>query len=1273
MQSQWQFWIDVGGTFTDCVACPPGGPLLRYKLLSSGVTKGRIAEGSDRSRVIDPARCGDPDGFWNGYQLVVLGPAGQASARVARFTAADGSLQLQSPLDVDLAPGQAYELRSRAEAPLQAIRYLMGLRADERVPCVKVRLGTTRGTNALITRRGARTALVTTRGFGDVLEIGYQNRPRLFELSITKPPSLLESVLEVDQRSDAAGMVLHEPDWDQVRAGLVALQESGIQSLAICLLNAYVNPQHEQQLAQLAREVGFDEISCSSDVAPLIKIVARGDTTAVDAYLNPVLRGYVRRLRDELGPRSDLQMLTSAGGLVNADRFLGKDSILSGPAGGVVGFSRVAAAAGFRCAIGFDMGGTSTDVTRYDGSYELQYETEKAGVRVVAPMMAIETVAAGGGSICAFDGVKLTVGPDSAGAEPGPACYGRGGPLTVTDLNLFTGRIQADAFPFPLDRHAVAAQLTEVARAVAEASGRDWDRMALANGFLQVANANMAKAVRSISVERGYDARDYVLVAFGGAAPQHACAIATELGIQTILNHPDAGILSAYGIGLADVVRHRAAGVYETWDPRTADQLQSILAQLTRDVQEEVRREGIAADRIEVVRALDLRYAGVDACLTIPQPPGGDYAGSFAQLHQQRYGYVHEGRPLEVVAARVQGIGRSSSVPPPTQRVTGDQAVAQRHVDVHFRDTPMRTAVFARRTLQPGQRIMGPAVVTESVSTTIIDPGWQAQVLSGGELLIERREAELSTAPAPVAGRQDLQVADPVELELFNNQFAGIAEKMGITLRNTASSVNVKERLDFSCAIFTPTGDLVVNAPHIPVHLGAMSDTVKCLIEDNPQIQAGDVFVTNDPFRGGSHLPDITVVTPVHDRAGQLLFFTASRAHHAEIGGIAPGSMPPFSRNLAEEGVLIRNFKLVDAGVARHDQLRQLLATARWPSRSVAENMADLTAQVAANHQGAQDLLQLITRRGLTVVQAYMGHIQQAAETKMRRALAQLPDGHHQFVDFLDGGAPIRVKITISGDQAMIDFAGTGPVQAGNLNANRAIVTAAVMYVFRCLIDEDVPLNQGVLVPLTIRVPRALLNPPRATDPAACAAVAGGNVETSQRIVDVLLGALQLAAASQGTMNNLLFGDASFGYYETICGGSGATATAAGTSAVHTHMTNTRLTDPEVLEQRYPVRVRRFALRRGSGGQGQFPGGDGVVRHLEFLRPLQVSILTQRRQGYLPYGLRGGQPGAAGRNLLLRRDGSVQQLPSLSQFAVEPGDQLIIETPGGGGYGSTDA
>ena len=1253
---RWQFWLDVGGTFTDCLARRPDGTLLRRKVLSSAIVKQAVLAGSSAERVLIQRDESLPDDFWRGYSLRLSGAeATDASQRIANYDSGQGALMLETPLAAAPAAGQTAELVSPEDAPLLTIRLFLGKLLDEPLPPCRLLLGTTKGTNALLTRRGARCALVTTRGFRDVLAIGYQNRPKLFELAIKKPMPLFEAAVEIEERLSADGSVIMPLNVAAARRELEALRAQGIESLAICLLHSYKNPVHEEALGRLAHELGFEEVSLSSRVSPLARIVSRGDTTVVDAYLNPLLRSYVAQLTAAL-PGSEVRLMTSGGGLISGEHFSGKDSILSGPAGGVVGFSRAAQAAGFDKAIGFDMGGTSTDVARFDGRFEYEQETEKAGVRIVAPMLAIETVAAGGGSICRFDGVKLVVGPQSAGADPGPACYGRGGPLTVTDCNLILGRLVPEHFPFGLDLAAAEARLAEIAREVA-AVGKPLSHCELAEGFLSIANANMAQAIRSISLAKGCRPSDYILVAFGSAGPQHACAVARQLGIGKILIHGDAGVLSALGIGQADVVRHQVAAVYEPLEPAALAQLAPRFTELEAAAAAEVSAEGVPPERIEVRRSLELRYRGVDAALEIGEPPSGDYDAAFAQEHERLYGYTHGGRPLEIVAARVQAVGRVGQVfnlssPSPGRRpVVVSEAGA---IPIHERSD-----------LVAGAIVTGPAIVVEPLTATIVDEGWRAEVLAGGELLLTD-QAVPPSAGVPSAAAIEV---DPVQLELFNGRFTAIATQMGITLRNTAGSVNVKERLDFSCAIFTADGDLVVNAPHIPVHLGAMSQTVKQILQDNPRMQPGDVFVTNDPYRGGSHLPDVTVVTPLFDNP-ELRFLVASRAHHAEIGGITPGSMPPFSRNLAEEGVLLRNVQLAQVGHVRWDELRANLLAGPYPSRAVEDNLSDIAAQMAANLQGARDLAQLIDEQTWPGVSAYMRHIQDAAERKMRAAFARLQNGRREFVDHLDDSTPIRVAITIHGERATIDFTGTGPVLPGNLNANRAIVTAAVMYCLRLLVAEDIPLNQGLLKPVEIILPECLLNPPRRERPADCAAVVGGNVETSQRVVDVLLGALGLAAASQGTMNNLLFGDATFGYYETICGGSGATADSPGADAVHTHMTNTRLTDPELLERRFPVRLLEFSIRRSSGGRGRMCGGDGVVRRIEFLRELTLSLLSQRRGPYPPYGLHGGQPGKVGTNRLKRAGGNTEVLPALAQVAVRAGDVLSIETPGGGGWGT---
>ncbi|MCA9097332.1 MAG: hydantoinase B/oxoprolinase family protein, partial [Planctomycetaceae bacterium] len=975
---EWEFWIDVGGTFTDCLARTPEGEILTHKLLSSGLTPGVVAETPSPIQIVDPLRRGDPSDLWRNFACRLFDVEGNPlyAGRVVQFDAASGTLTLDKVLPVDLPKQARYELKGEEEAPVIAIRYLLKLPMSESIPPIQVRLGTTRGTNALLTRRGARTAFITTRGFKDVLLIATQDRPKLFDLAIKKPEPIFAETVEIDERIDAEGNVLCVPDQHRIREQLLALKELGIESLAICLLHAFCNGEHEELVERIAREVGFDEISVSSRLAPLIKLVSRGDTTVVDAYLNPVLRSYVRGIRRSVGD-SSLKLMTSAGGLIDAEHFVGKDSILSGPAGGVIGFSRVAERAGFARSIGFDMGGTSTDVARFDGTYEREFETKKAGVRIVAPMLAVETVAAGGGSLCKFDGVKLVVGPESAGANPGPACYGRGGPLTVTDMNLFAGKIPQEDFPFPLDREIVRQKLQGLCDEIADSPlGAKYTPRELAAGFLQIANANMVRAIRNISVAKGYDPRDYTLVTFGGAGGQHACAVARTLGISRVLAHPLSGVLSAYGIGLADIRQFGEQMVLQPYSTEQLQSLETVFAGLEGSAREKILAEGVAAENIEPAnRSLDLRYQGVETALNIPLPDDGDYSKAFEAQHRRIYGYVHPNRPLEIVTVRIEVVGTLPRREPACETRVERRPVAKRHSEVDFAGVSELTPIFKRAELHAGDLIEGPAIICEPTSTVVVDPGFQGQVLERGELLLTDLAGEQ---------REEGETAvDPVRLEVFNNLFASIAEQMGTTLQRTSCSTNVKERLDFSCAIFTATGDLVVNAPHIPVHLGAMSVTVKRILQDNPDLAPGDVFVTNDPYRGGSHLPDVTVITPVHSAAGELLFLTASRAHHAEIGGIVPGSMPPFSKRLSEEGVLIRNFKLVDRGRSRETELEQLLTSGPYPTRRPADNLADVSAQVAANHTGVSQLLSLVERYGWPTVRAYMGHIQNAAATKM--------------------------------------------------------------------------------------------------------------------------------------------------------------------------------------------------------------------------------------------------------------------------------------------------
>ncbi len=1281
----WQFAIDVGGTFTDCIAVNPHSETQWCKVLSSGATKGKLVEVVANDSFRDPLRIGDGDQVWSGCELELFDARGRSllQTRIDSFRSDLGEFRLAAGIDLNQPIAArntgdvTYEIRGAGSAPLLAIRRILKAGLADALPPISVRLGTTRGTNALLTRRGARTALVTTRGFEDILAIGDQSRPELFKLAVRKPSPLYQRAIGIEERVLHDGTVRLPLDHDQVRAQLRELQATGIRSLAICLLHGFRYPSHEQRVAELARDIGFAEISLSSIVAPLIKMVPRGETTVMDAYLNPVLREYLADFARHLHPNSRLRLMTSAGGLVPPERFGGKESILSGPAGGVVGFSHVAQRCGFKRSIGFDMGGTSTDVARFDGSYERDYESHKAGIRIVSPMMAIETVAAGGGSICWFDGVRLRVGPDSAGADPGPACYGRGGPLTVTDLNVFLGRIVQQRFPFPLNHAAVTERLEALREEVNRQSGKGFSNLQLAEGLLQVAVSNISSAINTVSVARGFDPAGHVLVAYGGAASQHACRVADQLEMNVILSHPLAGILSAVGIQQAASSVHRSQSFQAELSNQRLPALERVFEKLTHEASIALRHEGVDAQQIQFRRLLDLRYRGTQSPMTVAGDRPEQLREKFLSRHEREFGYLMP-RPIEICAARLEATNQSPDEPAIVRSVDRPRGsmrepleTAQRQQCV-FAGSSRATALFDRAELSQGDRVRGPAIVYDDFSTAVIEPGWNAAVLEDGTLLVERtsdKNQRVGPGQDVSSSTAKAEEANPVQLEIFNNHFTSIARQMGQRLRRTAISVNVKERLDFSCAIFTRTGDLVVNAPHVPVHLGAMGETVRATIQLNEVISPGDMFVSNDPLRGGSHLPDITVVTPVFDEGGnEIVFFVASRCHHAEIGGVTSGSMPPDAKWLSEEGVLISNFKLIEAGQEQFERLREMLESGPYPSRAPEQNVADLIAQVAANQRGVNDLLKLIKQYSQDLVLRYMEYIQQAAESKTRLALRQMTDIETSFVDSLDCGARINARIIKQADQLTIDFTGTDPVLPNNLNANRAITTAAVLYCLRCLIDDDIPLNEGILRPVHLVLPACLINPPPTDDPQAAPAVAGGNVETSQRIVDVILGGLGVAAASQGTMNNLLIGDPSFSYYETICGGTGATPGHCGCDAVHSHMTNTRLTDPEVLESQFPIILSRFAIRQHSGGEGQFRGGNGVTREFEFLKPLEVSLITNRRSTR-PFGMHGGRPGKSGVNLLFRAGSSApRDLGHQCRVEIMPGDRIRIETPGGGGW-----
>ena len=1167
----------------------------------------------------------------------------------------DGRLETAKLLSE--APGQY------ADAAIEGMRRFLGLGAGVAMPpglVGVVKMGTTVATNAMLERTGEPTLLVTTRGFADALRIGTQARPELFARAIRLPAMLYAEVMEVAERVDAAGAVLCPPDLAAARIGLQAAYDRGLRSVAVVFLHGWRYPGHERLVAGLAGDIGFSQISVSHAVSPLMKLVPRGGTTVVDAYVTPILARYVARVAEFVGD-TRLMFMQSSGGLAAAGAFMGKDSLLSGPAGGVVGAVRTAAMAGFARIIGFDMGGTSTDVCHYDGELERSFDTVIGGLSLQAPMMRIHTVAAGGGSVLSFDGQRLRVGPQSAGAVPGPACYRRGGPLTITDANLLLGKIRPEFFPRlfgedgtqGLDRDVVERRFESLAASIGD--GRS--AMAVADGFLTIAVENMANAIKQVSVQRGYDVTGYVLVCFGGAGGQHACLVADALGMGRVFLHPLAGVLSAYGMGLADqrVLLRRA--VEAPLDLAVMADLTEAFAELAGEGVARLAAQGVAAEHCRVLRRVFLRYLGADTPLEVDLGACAAMRQAFSDLHRQRFGFVMEERTLVVEAVLAEVVGQApwSADQPLTARRDGPPPLLGR-AEVFSGGRMHDAPVLDRQVLVPGDLVDGPAIIVESTATTVIEPGWRGEVNAMGHLILVR-------ATARPARRAVGTEVDPVMLEVFNNLFMSVAEQMGAVLANTAHSVNIKERLDFSCAVFDADGALVANAPHVPVHLGSMGDSVRSVLaRHRATMKPGDSFVLNAPYDGGTHLPDVTVVTPLFDGPAPLLL-VASRGHHADIGGTTPGSMPPDSRHVEEEGVLLDNLLLVDGGRFCEAEILERLAGGPWPARNPRQCLADLRAQLAANALGVGELRRLLDRYGSATLTAYMGHVQDNAEECVRRVIAGLDDG--DFAVEMDDGATIRVAIRVDrpARRARIDFTGTSAQRPGNTNAPLAVGKAAVLYVFRCLVDEPIPLNEGCLKPLDLVFPvGSMLNP------AYPAAVVAGNVETSQAVVDCLFAALGVMAASQGTMNNLTFGDDRLQYYETLCGGTGAGDGHDGASAVHSHMTNSRLTDPEILEWRFPVLVEAFSIRYGSGGKGRWSGGDGVIRRLAFRQAMTVAILSNRRR-IRPFGLAGGGDGKAGRNRIERADGTRAELPSTVRLEVAPGDVIIIETPGGGGYG----
>jgi 5-oxoprolinase (ATP-hydrolysing) len=1197
--NSWDFWIDRGGTFTDIVALKPDGKLLTHKLLSDN-------------------------------------------------------------------PEQ-YE-----DAAIEGIRQILNLGKDETLPAEKIasiRMGTTVGTNALLERRGEPTVLVITERFRDILKIGYQNRPSIFALDIKKPEVLYEEVIEVRQRYSSDGTIVTPLNCEDIKEKLMEYYHKGYRSVAVALMHSFRYPAHEEQIEKIAHNAGYTNISLSHRTSPLSKLVARAETTVVDAYLSPVLEHYVNLVRNKLNDQknsTDLFFMQSSGGLVDGNSFRGKDSILSGPAGGIVGSAEVCRMAGFDRVISFDMGGTSTDVAHYRGEMERTLESTISGTHLHTPMLNIHTVAAGGGSILHFEDGRFQAGPDSAGADPGPACYRKGGPLTVTDCNVMLGKISPQNFPrifgenadLSLDREIVVEKFCELAEEIKLQTGKSMNPEEVAEGFLKVAVENMANAIKHISVKRGYNLEDYILCCFGGAGAQHAGLVADSLGIEKILIHPFAGVLSAYGMGLADrrVIEEKALEKY--LEEGIEKELTGVTKNLSEKGMERMLATGDRNIDIETVERVRLKYEGTETTFDVPYGPIDEMTKMFYNLHIERFGFVSENRKLVVDSVYVEIIGKNQIPAETTHLLTDKNPKPASSKEVYMEGRWHRIPLFTRDVLKPGNRITGPALIMEDTTTIVLERKWQACVTEHNHLLLEKK----MTKSRPDIGTE----VNPVMLEIFNNRFMSVAEQMGYRLRNAAHSVNIKERLDFSCAIFDGSGNLVANAPHIPVHLGSMEDAVKEVIRNHENdFSEGDTYILNSPYHGGTHLPDITAVSPLISN-GKPQFYVASRGHHADIGGITPGSMPPLSKRIEEEGVLIEEFKLTEQGKFREEEFVELFNQATYPPRNPDQNIADLKAQIAANQKGIEELRKLVDTYSLKTITAYMQHVQDNAEMAVEKVIDILEDGDFEYTLDDDSKIAVRLRIDRDNTKATIDFTNTSPQTKSNFNAPSAVCKAAVLYVFRTLVQDDIPLNSGCLRPITIIIPdNSMLNP------SYPAAVVAGNVETSQYIVDCLYGALGILAPSQGTMNNFTFGNDRFQYYETICGGAGAGNGFDGEDAVQTHMTNSLITDPEIMELRFPVRIKEFSIRRGSGGAGKYQGGNGVIRKIRFLKKMKAAILSSHRK-YPPKGMAGGETASTGENILKKKSGQTIELSAADEMEVEEGDVFIIKTPGGGGYGNRE-
>ncbi|MFN7116390.1 MAG: hydantoinase B/oxoprolinase family protein, partial [Saprospiraceae bacterium] len=1250
-----QVWIDTGGTFTDCIAITPAGEMIRSKVLSSSRLRGKLLERIVPKTFRFSQNWRVQSNIFRGYDFYVTGN-NRKCYKVQNIDFENNTIELDE--DLFLQQEIDFEITAHEEAPILAVRLVTQTPLNQAFPPLTMRLGSTKGTNALLEKKGANVTFLVTKGFKDLVYIGTQQRPHLFQLNIPEPDLLYANVIEVDERLDASGAILKALKNEEVNRIIQVLKASealetseGIAPvLAVALLHSYRNPIHEQKLGEALRQAGFNFVSLSQELTPGIKILPRAQTALVNAYLSPVVHNYLKNIQSKLSQNCTLLVMTSAGGLVAAEFFHPKDSLLSGPAGGVVGSARIAQQLGFERVLTFDMGGTSTDAARFDGGYDYRFVTKVGKVEMLSPTLAIETVAAGGGSICGFDGHKLTVGPESAGASPGPACYGAGGPLTITDVNLLLGKLNPTAMGIPVHTEPAWKALQVLQNDIKEKTGIKYTDNELLRGFETIANEKMADAIRKISVAKGFDPKAYALLAFGGAGGLHACSIAELLDIQHIILPYDGGLLSAYGIGHARVERLAEQQVLELY-ANCEHHLPKWIEDLSIRATEKLQQEGYTASEIEIVRQLVyLRFKGQDSTLEVPYDE--NLLQSFENQYKSLFGHYPVGRAIEVESLKII-VG--TKVPP----ILSKPKNSEQYIPTPLK-TSSETPVFQWDTLQAGALLEGPAILLNSTSTAFIEPGWVAEVRQDKNITLEKQ-------PTTQRFKTPVETKQAIELELFTNRFMAIAEEMGAQLQRTAFSVNVKERLDFSCAILDTNAELLVNAPHIPVHLGSLGICAR-LVRNKILLEKGDVVITNHPKYGGSHLPDVTLLSAVYSNDNQLIGYVINRAHHAEIGGKRPGSMPPDAKNLVEEGVVIPPTYLVKKGEVQWQTIENLLQHAPYPTRALAENLADMNAALASLRTGEAALQKLVQEHGLEKVHHYMSMLKQTAADSLQTALKGIDNQLFTAEEYLDDGHWIRVQIKIANGKIDIDFDGTSGVHPGNLNANISIVYSAVIYVLRLLCEKEIPLNEGLMQKVHIHLPISFLHPDFSDDDWQNPAVVGGNTEVSQRLVDTLLKAFGLAACSQGTMNNFLFGNEKFGYYETIGGGTGAGEGFHGRSAVHQHMTNTKITDPEELELRYPVRLQQFTIRKNSGGDGRWRGGDGIIRAIEFLEPLDITILSQHRTE-APYGLENGKKGMTGKQILIKKDGVQQVLPGIASEKVQSGDILILETPGGGGFG----